>query len=146
MKTKQTTIVYAQSDRAKMLRKILAHFRFQRSKFVLKTVNLSLVFTENQHQWLSYDVLPHYMMPICPIVHIQLSFVQFSLLCYVFCILSKTECKSIYFNFRYDHESSSFQKLAGNKCREINGFVEKLIFCFVVNLLHQPTNQLLLSA
>ena len=31
------------------------------------------------------------MMSIYPIVRIQLSFVQFSLLCYEFCILSKTE-------------------------------------------------------
>ena len=36
-----------------------------------------------QHQWLSYDVLSHHMMSICPIVHIQLSFVQFSLFYYV---------------------------------------------------------------
>ena len=50
----------------------------------------------------------------------QLSFVQFSLLCYEFYILSKTERKSIYSHFRRDHEYSSFQKLARNKwiCRE----------------------------
>ena len=47
---------------------------------------------------------------------IQLSFVQFSLLCYEFCILSRTECKSIYYHFSGDHESSSFRKLARNKC------------------------------
>ena len=47
---------------------------------------------------------------------IQLSFVQFSLLCYEFSILSKTECKSIYYHFSGDHESSSFRKLARNKC------------------------------
>ena len=59
-----------------------------------------------------------------PIVRIQLSFVQFSLLCYEFCILSKTECKSIYYHFRRDQESSSFRKLAGNKwiCRETSDF------------------------
>ena len=52
------------------------------------------------------------MMSIYPIVCIKLSFVQFSLLCYEFCILSKTECKSIYYHFRRDQP-------------EINGFVEK---------------------
>ena len=63
------------------------------------------------------------MMSIYPIVRIQLSFAQFSLLCYEFCILSKTECKSIYYHFRRDHESSSFRKLARNKwiCRETCG-------------------------
>ena len=45
------------------------------------------------------------MMCIYPIVRIQLSFVKFSLL-----IVSKTECKSIYYQFRCDHESSSFWK------------------------------------
>ena len=56
------------------------------------------------------------MMSIYPIVRIQLPFDQFSLLCYEFCILSKTEWKNI---FRRDHESSSFRKLAKNKwiCR-----------------------------
>ena len=64
------------------------------------------------------------MMSIYPIVRIQLSFVQFSLLCYEFCILSKTECKSIYYHFRHGHESSSFRKLARNKlvCPEIFDF------------------------
>ena len=54
----------------------------------------------------------------------RLSFVQFSLLCCVFSILSKTECKSIYYHFRRDHESSSFRKLARNKwiCRETCDF------------------------
>ena len=52
-------------------------------------------------------------MSIYPIVGIQLSFVQFSLLCYESCVLSKTECKkSIYYNFSRDHERNSFQKLA----------------------------------
>ena len=55
------------------------------------------------------------MMSIYPIVLIQLSFVQFSLLCYEFCILSKKQCTSIYYHFRRDHESSSFWKLARNK-------------------------------
>ena len=60
-------------------------------------------------------------------MHIQLLFVQFSLLCYEFCILSKTECKSIYYHFRRDHESSSFRKLARNKwiCWEIFDFFLK---------------------
>ena len=76
------------------------------------------------HQWLSYDVLSHHMMSIYPTVRIQFSFVQYSLLCYEFCILSKTECKSIYYHFRRDYESGSFRKLARNKwiCREICDF------------------------
>ena len=66
----------------------------------------------------------HHMMSIFPLVRIQLSFVQFSLLCYEFCILSKTECKSIYYHFRRDHESSSFRKLARNNwiCRKTFDF------------------------
>ena len=32
-----------------MNRKMLAHFHFRMSKFVVKMVNLSQVFTENQH-------------------------------------------------------------------------------------------------
>ena len=56
------------------------------------------------------------MMPIYPIVRIQLSFVQFSLICYDFFILSKAECKNIYYHFKRDHESSSFPTLARNKC------------------------------
>ena len=55
-------------------------------------------------------------MSIYPIVCIQLSIVQFSLLCQEFCVLSKTECKDIHHQFRRDHESSSFRKLARNKC------------------------------
>ena len=52
-------------------------------------------------------------------------FVQFLLLCYEFCILLKTECKSIYYHFRRDHESSNFCKVAGNKwiCRETWDFI-----------------------
>ena len=69
-------------------------------------------------------------MFIYPIVRIQFSFVQFSLLCYEFCILSKTECKSIYYHFRRDHESSSFWKLARNKwiCQEICDFFSWSIY------------------
>ena len=49
----------------------------------------------------------------CPLI---LLFVQFSLLCYGSFILSKTECKSIYYHFRRDHEyRRSFRKLAKNK-------------------------------
>ena len=64
------------------------------------------------------------MMSIYPIVRIQFLFVQFSLLCYEFCILSKTECKSIYYHFRRDHECSSFRKLARNTwiCRKACDF------------------------
>ena len=64
------------------------------------------------------------MMSIYPIVRVQLSFAQFSLLCYEFCILSKTECKSVYYHFRRDHEFSSFEKVARNKwiCRETCDF------------------------
>ena len=84
-----------------------------------------------QHQWLSYDALSDHMMSIYPIVRIQLSIVQFSLFYYELCILSKTECKRIYYHFRRDHESSSFRKLARNKwiCRETCDF-----FC-VINFL-----------
>ena len=54
----------------------------------------------------------------------KLSFVQFSLICYKFCILSKTESKCIYHHFGRDHESSSFRKLARIKwiCRETCDF------------------------
>ena len=66
------------------------------------------------------SVLSHHMMSIYPIVRMQLSFVQFLLLCYKFCILSKQNCKSIYYHLSHYHESS-FRKLARNKwiCREI---------------------------
>ena len=68
------------------------------------------------------------MMSIYPIVRIQLSFVQFFLLCYEFCILSKTECVSIYYHFKRDHESISFRKPARNKliCRETFDFLVKI--------------------
>ena len=57
------------------------------------------------------------MMTIYASVHIQLSFVQFSLLCYEFYILLKTEYKSIYYHFRRDHESSSRNKwICGETC------------------------------
>ena len=65
------------------------------------------------------------MMSIYPIVGIQLSFVQFSLLCYESYVLSKTECKkSIYYKFSRDHERSSFRKLARSKsvCQETCDF------------------------
>ena len=70
------------------------------------------------------------MMFIYPIVRIQFSFVQFSLLCYEFCILSKIECKYIYYHYWRDHESSSFRKLARNKwiCPEICDFFSWSIY------------------
>ena len=40
-------------------------------------------------------------------------FVQFSILCYEFCVLSKTMYEHLY-HFRCDHESSGFRKLAVN--------------------------------
>ena len=45
-------------------------------------------------------------------------------ICYEFCILSKTQCKSIYYHFMRDHESSNFQKPARNKriCGETYDF------------------------
>ena len=46
-------------------------------------------------------------------------------ICFEFYILSKTECKSIHYCFRRDHESSSFRKLARNKmvfCQETCDF------------------------
>ena len=72
------------------------------------------------------------MISIYPIVCIQLLFVQFSLLCYEFYILSKAEYKGIYHHFRRDHEGSSFRKLARNKwiCRET------FEFSSVINLLY----------
>ena len=88
------------------------------------------------------------MMSIYPIVGIQLSFVQFSLLCYESYVLSKTECKkSIYYKFSRDHERSSFRKLARSKsvCQETcdffswsistNRFEESLFWVFC-NSLH----------
>ena len=70
------------------------------------------------------------MISIYPIVRIELSFVQFSLLCYEFCILSKTECKSIYYQFRREHESTSFPKLVRKKwiCRETSEFFTLFIY------------------
>ena len=71
------------------------------------------------------------MISIYAIVRIQLSFVQFSSLCCEFCILSKAECKSIYYHLKRDHESSSIQKLARNKwiCQETcDFFYEEDIF------------------
>ena len=42
-------------------------------------------------------------------------------------VLSKTKCKSTYYHFRRDHQSSSFRKLARNKsiCRETCDFFRK---------------------
>ena len=64
------------------------------------------------------------MMSIYPIVRLKLSFAQLSFLSYEFGILSKTECKSIYYHFRRDHERSSFRKLGRNNwlCRETCDF------------------------
>ena len=64
------------------------------------------------------------------------SYVQFLLLFYVFCILSKTECKSICYHFRRDHESSSFRKLARNKwiCRETCDFFCDQLTLWGINL------------
>ena len=50
-----------------------------------------------------------------PIERVQLSFPHISILCYELCILSKTECMSIWHHFRPDHKGSAFQKLAVNK-------------------------------
>ena len=41
-----------------------------------------------------YSISGYHMMSIYHIVHIQLLFVQSSILCYNFCILSKIECMS----------------------------------------------------
>ena len=77
------------------------------------------------------------MMSIYPIVRIQLLFSQFSLLCYEFCILSKTECKSIYYHFKRDHETRSFRKLARNKwiCRVTCDFFFRDQFTLLANIL-----------
>ena len=47
-----------------------------------------------------------------------------------FVFYQKTECKSIYYHFRRDHESSSFPKLARNKwiCRETCDFLWSIYF------------------
>ena len=86
------------------------------------------------------------MMSIYLIVRIQLSFVHFSLLLYEFCILSKTECKSIYYHFRRDHASSSFRKLVRNKwiCRETCDFFRDQHNTNV--LFVHPTSDLMFSA
>ena len=70
----------------------------------------------NIHQWLSYDVLTHHMMSFYPTVRMELSFVQFSLICSKYRILSKTEFKSIYYHFKCDHESISFEKPVRREC------------------------------
>ena len=77
------------------------------------------------------------MMSIYPIVPTLFLFFQFSLLRHEFCILSKTECKSIYYHFRRDHESSSFRKLARNKwiCREIYDFFRDQSTLLAINSL-----------
>ena len=64
------------------------------------------------------------------------SYVQLLLLFYEFCILSKTECKSICYHFRHDHESSSFRKLARNKwiCRETCDFFRDQLTLLAINL------------
>ena len=63
-------------------------------------------------------------------MRIQFLFGQLSLLCYDFCILSKTECKSIYYHFRRDNKSSSFRKLPRNKwiCRESYDFFSHVYY------------------
>ena len=57
------------------------------------------------------------------------------IICYEFCILSKTEYKSIYYHFRRDHESSSFRKLARNKwiCRETCDFFRDQFTLLAIN-------------
>ena len=55
------------------------------------------------------------MMSIYPIARIQLLLVQFSILCYKFCILAKPACMSIWYNFGRDHGSSGFRKPVVNK-------------------------------
>ena len=59
-----------------------------------------------------------------------MSFVQFSLICSKFRILSKTECKSIYYHFRRDHASSSFEKPVRRECisQKTQDFFSSLIY------------------
>ena len=77
----------------------------------------------------------YHITSIYPNVRIKFSFVQFSLLCYEFSILSKIESTSIYYHFRRDHESSSFRKLARNKwiCWEICDFVRYQFTLLTIN-------------
>ena len=63
------------------------------------------------------------MMSIYPIVHIQLSFVQFSLLCYEFCILSKKNVRAFIIILGVTMKAVAFEIKP-----EINGFVEKFMF------------------
>ena len=94
--------------------KIMESLLIARDKPILNT-DSSLPVELFQYNISGYYVLSHHMMFIFPIVHIQLPFVQFSLLCYKFCISSKTERKSIYYHFSHDYKSSGFRKLARNK-------------------------------
>ena len=108
---------------------IMESLLIARDKPILKKVDSFLLVELFQcnisgyHKFYTYDVhLSHcgHTIVVCSI----------SLFCYDFYILSKTECKSIYYHFRRDQESSSFRKLARN------GFVEKLVIFFVINLLY----------
>ena len=104
--------------------KIMESLLIARDKPILNNADSPLPVELFQYNISGCYVLSHHMMSIFPIVHIQLPFVQFSLLCYKFCISSNTERKSIYYHFTHDHKSSGFRKLARNKwiCWEICNF------------------------
>ena len=72
------------------------------------------------------------MMSVDLIVLIQLSFVQFSSLCYEFCLLSKTECRASIVILGMTMKAVAFESQP-----EINRFVEKLVIFFVISLLYQ---------
>ena len=59
-------------------------------------------------------------------MRIQLSFVQFSILCYEFCILSKKQNVRVFTIIL----GVTMKAVAFESLREINGFVEKLVTFF----------------
>ena len=87
---------------------------------------------------MSHDVLSRHMMSIYTIVCIQFLFVQFPLLCYEFFVLSKTECKRIYYHFRREYDSSSFRKLARNLSRHLCFFLDQFTL-LAINSIHPPS-------
>ena len=90
LKTEQTIIVYTQWDRW-----------------------TSYDMIKHLFWWLLHDILSHYMISIYLIVHIQLSFVQLSLLCKEFWQFSEKRLKwEFIIVFSETMKSSSFQKLA----------------------------------
>ena len=57
----------------------------------------------------------HIICPSIPLCTYNCCLFSFHYYVTSFVFYQKTECESIYYHFRHDHESSSFQKLARNK-------------------------------